>query len=148
MRHAKAQPDAETDFLRPLSKRGHEQAAQCAQWIESLPFVVDAALVSAALRTTQTWEGLQIECAVKFTQDAYTDHVETLVHLVREFGAEAESLLLVGHNPGISDLAFANGYAQELSPCTAVVVEITTDWSQFGLIEGTPAQVFIPSKND
>ncbi len=144
MRHAKADPHAETDFLRPLSRRGHQQAQECAKWIRKLPFEIDVALVSSALRTAQTWEELNLECSVNLLDDAYNASAETLVHLIREFAGDSQTLLVVGHNPGISDLAFANGYPTELSTCASVVIECSADWNQFGLIEGLPAQTFNP----
>ena len=144
VRHAKAEPNAETDFLRPLSRRGHQQARECAKWIRKLPFEIDVALVSSALRTAQTWEELNLGCPVNLLDDAYNASAETLVHLIREFAGTSQTVLIVGHNPGISDLAFANGYPTELSTCASVLIELTTDWNQFGLIEGSPAATFNP----
>ena len=144
LRHAKAEKIAETDFVRPLSRRGHEQAKECAFWITQLPFSIDCAIVSTAMRTNETWRELNLKCPVTFTDEAYNASAEQLVHLIRHVDLGAENILVIAHNPGVTDLAFANGFSGELSTCSAVVIEIDTPASQFGLIEGNPAQTFTP----
>jgi len=147
LRHAKAEKLAQTDHERPLSDRGHEQVQQCARWLSALPFVIDSAMVSASMRTTQTWQELQLRCPVQITEEAYNASAEQWVHLIRECQNEVENLLIIGHNPGLSDLAFANGYAEELSTCSAVVIELEQAWTQFGLHDGKSAQTFVPERN-
>jgi len=144
LRHAKTEKLAESDKVRRLTERGHDQAKQCAEWIASLPFEIDFAIVSTATRTTQTWEGLHLLCSVKTTDDAYNASAEQWVHLIRECGPEVENLLIIGHNPGVSDLAFAHGFASELSTGAAVVIELAQTWQQFGLHDGQPQQSFVP----
>jgi len=147
LRHAKAEKLAQTDHERPLSDRGHEQAQQCARWVSALPFAIDSAIVSASMRTTQTWQDLQLRCPVKITEEAYNASAEQWVHLIRECELEVDTLLIVGHNPGVSDLAFAYGYAGELSTCAAVVIELAQAWPEFGLHDGKSVQVFVPERS-
>lgn len=147
LRHAKAEKFAVTDHARPLSDRGHEQAHQCSKWIHELPFVIESAIVSSSTRTAQTCQDLKLNCSVQLAAAAYNASAEQWVHLIRECQNEVENLLIVGHNPGLSDLAFAHGYAGELSTCAAVVIELEPDWQQFGLHAGKPAQTFVPERN-
>lgn len=148
LRHAKAEKLAQTDFARPLSPRGHEQVLQCATWLDTLAFEIDSAIVSSSMRTTQTWQDLQLSCQLQVTDDAYNASAEQWVHLIRECGHEVNTLLIVGHNPGLSDLAFANGYAGELSTCAAVVIELKESWQQFGLQDGNVIQTFAPERSN
>ena len=148
MRHAKAEKLAQTDHERQLSDRGHEQAQQCANWISTLPFAIDSAIVSSSMRTTQTWQDLQLRCPVQITNDAYNASAEQWVHLIRECAPAVENLLIVGHNPGVSDLAFAHGFASELSTGAAVVIELAQSWEQFGLHDGQPKQSFVPERTN
>ncbi len=147
LRHAKTEKLAETDKVRRLTERGHEQAKQCAKWIASLPFEIDSAIVSTATRTTQTWEELGLSCPVKFSDDAFNASAEDWVHLIRGCTEDVETLLFVGHSPGVTDLAFAHGFTGELSPCDAVVIELDEPWQQFGLHGGRVAQTFEPERN-
>ncbi len=56
MRHAKAEPYAETDADRELTRRGHDDAAEVGRFLADIGIRPDSALVSSALRTRQTWE--------------------------------------------------------------------------------------------
>ena len=145
LRHAKAEQFAETDHARPLSNRGHQQAKECSEWLKTLPFTIDHALVSSSKRTTETWEDLKINSTVTISDDAYNASAEDLVHLIRHTNNGSLNLLVVAHNPGVSDLAFANGFAGELSTCSAVVIECEGELVQFGLIESKPAETFRPA---
>lgn len=144
LRHAKAEKMAETDFARKLTDRGHEQARECAQWIKELPFTIDHAIVSSSARTRETWDDLKLKCPVTFSDDAYNASAEQLVHLVRHTDDNSQTVLVIAHNPGVSDLAFANGFGGELATCAAVVIEVDQTLAQFGLVDGLPAQVFEP----
>jgi len=148
LRHAKAEKLAQTDFARPLSPRGHDQAKQCAKWLQTLPFTIDSAIVSSSARTSSTWDDLNLNCPVHFADDAYNASAEQWVHLIRECGQEVNTLLIVGHNPGVSDLAFAHGYAGELSTCAAVVIELKESWQHVGLQGGRTAQTFVPERSN
>lgn len=148
LRHAKTEKLAESDKVRRLTERGHDQAKQCAEWIASLPFEIDFAIVSTATRTTQTWEVFELACPVQFSDDAYNASAEQWVHLIRECGPEVENLLIIGHNPGVSDLAFAHGFASELSTGAAVVIELAQTWQHFGLHGGRVSQTFEPERNN
>lgn len=147
LRHAKTEKLAETDKVRRLTERGHEQAKQCAKWIANLPFEVNLAVVSTATRTTQTWEELDLKCPVEFSDDAYNASAEDWVHLIRGVDEDIQTLLFVGHSPGVSDLAYAHGFTGELSPCNAVVLELDGSWQQFGLHGGRVAQTFVPERH-
>ena len=56
MRHAKAEASAPSDFERRLTDRGHADAEETGAWLGGQDVVPDDALISAAVRTTQTWE--------------------------------------------------------------------------------------------
>ena len=58
MRHAKAEQGGPSDFERQLTDRGMADAAAAGTWLAERGVVPDHALVSAAVRTQQTWEAL------------------------------------------------------------------------------------------
>ena len=58
MRHAKAEAWGESDQGRALEPRGRDDAAAAGRWLAERGFVPDHALVSAAVRTVETWEAV------------------------------------------------------------------------------------------
>ena len=58
MRHAKAEQSGPSDFERQLSDRGTVDATEAGQWLANRGVEPHQALVSAAVRTQQTWEAV------------------------------------------------------------------------------------------
>lgn len=109
MRHAKAEQDGPTDFERPLAARGHRDAAEAGAWLASIGVAPDHALVSAALRTQQTWaavcDGAGWTLAPDLDRGLYAAGPETAIDLIRLVPAEATCAVVVGHNPTVAYLA-------------------------------------------
>jgi phosphohistidine phosphatase len=120
LRHAKTEHDAPSghDQDRRLDDRGRLDAAAIGAWIGRHPPLPDAILVSTAVRARQTWEiaGQAIKDAIR-EQAASKWQVELLDAI---YGAEPGQLLqiirmaevtnpahllVVGHNPGMHELA-------------------------------------------
>ena len=110
MRHGKAEPKAASgeDFDRALVKRGRIEAAETGRRLASAGFVPDLALVSAAKRALETWRA-----AVPAFPAAHVEEVRALFHanptdtIALAEAAGAETVMVVGHNPGMHALAFA-----------------------------------------
>ena len=72
---------------------------------------VDLAMVSPAERARSTWELASAELAAppptRFEERAYAASGSALLGLVRELPDEVQTAVLVGHNPGLEDLASA-----------------------------------------
>jgi phosphohistidine phosphatase len=112
LRHAKSSWDdpALPDHARPLNARGRRAAAAIAQAMRELGLAPDIVLVSSARRTLQTLEALTPfeDAALIEPMDAlYLAHWRRLLDAIREVPETARSLLLVGHNPGLHELALA-----------------------------------------
>lgn len=105
MRHAKSDwsTAAESDHARPLNKRGRASATALGEWLRGKGWLPDAVLCSTALRTRQTLDGLRLTCPARFLDALYHADPETMLGALRE--AEGETVLMLGHNPGIADLA-------------------------------------------
>jgi len=110
LRHAKterAQP-GEPDRGRVLTTRGRADAPIIGAYMARHGLVPDFALVSPAARTQETWK-LMLPCFGKTPKSAseeriYNATAEQLMALIAETDA-AHALLVVGHNPGMHDLA-------------------------------------------
>jgi phosphohistidine phosphatase len=109
MRHAKAEQLGPTDLERELSQRGREDSAAAGRWLAEQPIVPDHALVSAAVRTQQTWESLAEAAGWSleptFDRGLYAAGPDTAFDLMREAPDEARTLLVIGHNPTIAVVA-------------------------------------------
>ena len=110
LRHAKSSWDDASlaDRDRPLAPRGHKAAERMAGHLRSSGPAVDLVLCSSALRTTETLEhvGRAFGDAEMVVEDGlYGATDEELLDRLRRIPEDAEGVALVGHNPGIQDLA-------------------------------------------
>ena len=110
IRHAKAGEGA-VDRDRPLADRGVAEAPAVGRWLAQRRIAPDRVVVSPARRARQTWELAAAEVgptAAPVRDDrVYRNTVEDLLDVIRETPAEVTTLVVVGHNPGIQDLALA-----------------------------------------
>ena len=111
MRHAKSDWDsgASTDFERPLSKRGQHDAPMMGEWMHSQGLKPDHILSSPATRAKTTaslvCETLDIPISkIEQDQRIYEASLDDLLNILKEQPADTETVLLVGHNPGMDEL--------------------------------------------
>lgn len=112
LRHAKSSWDDPrlADHARPLNARGRRAADAMAGAMRDLGLVPDAVVVSSARRTLQTLEALREMLdgpAVLPMDDLYLAPWPAMLDLLRQTPDATRSLLLLGHNPGLHDLALA-----------------------------------------
>jgi phosphohistidine phosphatase len=122
LRHAKAAVDSDTgqDFDRPLAPRGREDAPVVGKALADAGAEPELALVSAAKRTRETWELVSAAfpgVEARFLDELYDETAETLLHLVEH--AKVARLMIVGHNPGLQELAIR--LARRNTPLDAAV---------------------------
>jgi len=108
-RHAKSSWDdpAVADHDRPLNTRGKSAAADLGQWLASRGHLPDVVLCSDAVRTQQTWTGIQpmLGAAPELVLKPALYHAGPDVMLAVLRHATAQSVMMVGHNPGIAEFA-------------------------------------------
>src|SRR5215469_7099486 len=109
LRHAKsAWPDV-PDHERPLARRGERDAPVMGGWLRAAGHVPDRVLCSTARRARETWQLAQPELGadppVSFEQRIYQASAAQLLGLVREEPSAVKTLLVVGHDPAIHELA-------------------------------------------
>ncbi|MBK5565111.1 histidine phosphatase family protein [Ensifer sp. SSB1] len=110
LRHAKsAWPDGVTDINRPLGERGRKAAPLTGMYMAGHKLVPDLALVSTAKRAQETWQlvaaTLPSEVAVENTRAIYEVGAPQILSVLRATDPAVRTLLIVGHNPGMEDLA-------------------------------------------
>lgn len=109
LRHAKSdRPAGIRDLDRPLNPRGRRAAPLVGAYMAGEGLVPDHVLVSPSQRTRETWEAVAESLGHpphKVAQDIYEAPVESLLAVIRAAPDEARTLLVIGHNPGLQDLA-------------------------------------------
>ena len=109
LRHAKAERAraGEKDHSRALSKRGRRDAEEMGRRIAESGERPDLLLCSTSERTRQTWDRVQPALAdrikTRFVRALY--EADDYLDILRAEGGDAQSVLLIGHNPAIQGTA-------------------------------------------
>lgn len=112
LRHAKATPSTgRQDYDRALIERGRRDAAKIAAFVAEIGLIPDLVVYSSAERTRETaaivlkaWPRRVEARAEPALYDAARPAIQ---QIVRALPDTAPSVMLVGHNPGVADLANA-----------------------------------------
>lgn len=111
LRHAKAEPAAVggDDHARPLIERGRDDACLIAQYMRSQELEPDLILSSSSKRTVETAEivttSLVITPPVDILDTLYLAEPDVMLAVVRGSPEKVRTAMLVGHNPGMEQLA-------------------------------------------
>ncbi|MEH3122838.1 MAG: histidine phosphatase family protein [Sphingomonas phyllosphaerae] len=165
LRHAKSGWDdpVARDFDRPLNARGRRAAVTMGRHLRDLRLTFDRVVASPAARVDETIvevaRGLGRALTPTWDRRLYLAAPTTLLDVVHECEPAAESLLLVGHNPGLEELtlllvpddASALRLAAEEKYPTATLAEITfdaDDWAAVGVGRGRLTRFIRPRDVD
>ena len=129
------------DHDRPLAKRGRRQAPDAGRWLAVNVESIDLAVVSTARRARTTWDLVSDELEkppeTRHDAAAYAASVSELLDIVRDLDEALGTVVLVGHNPGIEDLAETlTGHSVPMPTSALAVVELTTIWDGVGRVRG------------
>ena len=116
LRHADASPGDADDHERPLSARGQAEAASIGQKLGSTRAMLSAVLCSSALRTRETLDALReaeafeasppdVAPGIRIEEVLYLASTRQMLARLQQLPSDTSSALLIGHNPGIYDLA-------------------------------------------
>ena len=131
------------DFDRPLADRGREACAIIGNYIKEKGIDFDLALVSTALRTRETIELIkeraELGAEVRYDERIYEATTSQLLEVISQVDNDRQSVLLVGHNPGIQDLlAVLTGEHVTVSTATFAKIGINAaEWSANLVNNGT-----------
>lgn len=110
-RHAKAErshPGME-DRARVLEGRGRKDAAKIGAYMASHALVPDQVLTSPSARTQETWRfastAFRTPPNVSAIERLYDASAHTILAVIKGAAPTAHTLLIVGHNPGLHELA-------------------------------------------
>lgn len=149
LRHAKsAWPEGFDDAERPLGDRGRRDAPAAGRWLREHVPDIGCVVCSPATRTTQTWHLAKAELGAtpEFRTEPriYAATVRDLLTVIHGLPDEVQTAMLVGHNPGLTELVWelsrsefglktagiavlrGEGEWVEVAPHWATLVESTT----------------------
>jgi phosphohistidine phosphatase len=108
-RHGKAVlHDEAPDFERGLTTRGERESAEMGRSLAADHVHPDLALVSPATRTRATWDAAKAAFEMvetRYDKALYLSDTGRLLRLIRQVEDSAMTLVIVGHNPSLHDLA-------------------------------------------
>lgn len=138
LRHGKSDWSGdEPDHLRPLARRGRRQVPEAGRWLADHVGSIDLAVVSSAERTRETWRlaaaELEVPPPVREDDRVYAASARALLGVLRDVPAEARTVVLVGHNPGVEDLLESlTGRWVSMPTSALAVVDVPGPWSEVG----------------
>lgn len=156
LRHAKSSWDdtALSDFERPLNKRGFQTAPLMGEVMKKNQFHPNLILSSPAKRAAQTAvlikEAAQIHSEIQFDKRIYEASSARLLEIVSERDEQIESILLVGHNPGLEGLIkFLTSEIQPMPTAALAVIDLMiAKWSEINSPTGKLRTLIRPKEMD
>lgn len=133
MRHSKTEPTNNNtiDFDRKLTQNGIQDAKKMGKYLAN-KVKPDVMLVSSAQRTRQTWTNIH-ECwgniPTKFDSNLYLASSEFIWNQIQNLDSLLDTVLILGHNPGISEVINRiPKFRIDILPTSGVVcIEFNTD---------------------
>jgi phosphohistidine phosphatase len=106
LRHAKsAYPEGVADHDRPLAPRGQREAGLAGDWLRANLPAIDAVLCSTATRARETLAHTAIDAPVRYVDRLYDAVPGTVIDEINHVGDDAAVLLVVAHEPTMSQMA-------------------------------------------
>jgi phosphohistidine phosphatase len=120
LRHAKSDyPAGVADHDRPLAPRGVREARLAGDWLRAHAPAVDAVLCSTATRTRETLARTRIDAPVDFVDRLYDATPGAVIEEINGVDADVETLLVIGHEPAMSQVALGLATADGSNPTAA-----------------------------
>lgn len=157
-RHAKSSWDdpLTPDHDRPLNERGKAAAADLGQWLASRGYVPDEVYCSDALRTRKTWSGiapaLPGTAVLELKPALYHAGADVMMAVLRH--AKADTVMIIGHNPGIAEFAAKlvaqaprNAEFQRYPTGATLVADFAVaSWEELGWGQGVVDDFIVPKE--
>ncbi len=146
-RHAKAEraEAGESDRERALNERGSKDASRIGAYMAGHALHPDRVVISPSLRTQETWKhaktAFRPQPEAQTVDRLYDAMPKAIFDVIKDTPASARSLLVIGHNPGLHELALmliASGdteareqLREKLPTCGLAIIDFPADdWSK------------------
>ncbi len=152
MRHAKSDwgDPRLSDHARPLNRRGRHSATVLGKWLRAQNLVPDQILCSSAVRAQETCARLKLPEMPELLDGLYMAEPDGMLAALR--CATGDTVLMIGHNPGIAEFAHLLVAAppdherfDDYPTGATLVARFDTDgWCNLSPGTGTPLHFVIP----
>jgi phosphohistidine phosphatase len=159
MRHAKAEPFAASDHVRPLTDRGRAAANDVGEHLRRTQVLPEYAVVSSALRTRETWDAVAesaglTDVEVVLDDAVFTGSVDVVLETLAAAPEAATTVMFVGHNPtaaylchylddGDGDPEAVSELLQGFPPGAVAVLEVSVPWAELGAETGRVVDFYV-----
>jgi phosphohistidine phosphatase len=139
MRHAKSDyPAGVVDHERPLAPRGVREAGLAGEWLQSSVPRIDAVLCSTANRARETLSRTGLDAPVTFAERLYDAVPGTIIDEIKRADDEVTTLLVIGHEPAISNVALGLAGAPGSSQAAAERISTKFPTSAIAVLQVDP----------
>lgn len=153
LRHAKSswEDPSLADYDRPLNDRGRRAAPFMGKLMQEKGLVPDIILSSTAKRAWQTTELLKqaadFKSEITFDERIYEASPGSLQQVVSEIDGH-DSVMLVGHNPGIEGfIRYLTGKVEPMPTAALAIIHLSIDrWNEIKNDCGRVQQIFRPKE--
>lgn len=136
MRHAKSswKDTSIIDFDRPLNKRGLHDAPLIGSLLKSKKINIELIISSPAKRAKETAKILANELVFKgyiiFDEEIYEATLDQLISKIKNLDENINRVMLIGHNPGLTNLAnyLSKEFITNIPTCGVVALTIEKSW--------------------
>lgn len=142
------------DFERPLNDRGERDAPFMGELLNKHNIKPDLVISSNAKRAILTVENIcsKIEYPIEnieFRKDIYEAAGSELLEIIKSVSNKHDSLMMVGHNPGMTTLSnyLTGEFIDNIPTCGIVSIEFICDaWNEIGMDAGKLKWFEFPGK--
>ncbi|MDC0431223.1 histidine phosphatase family protein [Paracoccaceae bacterium] len=152
MRHTKSDWHLNLpDHARPLNKRGRRASTALGTWLRHNQYLPDEIISSTANRTLETCDRLKLGTQPRTSGKLYLASHDTMLDVLRT--ATSDTVLMLGHNPGIYAFAHAllasypnhRRFEDYPSGATLIAEFKQTEWLQIKWGTGQPNAFVTPA---
>lgn len=155
LRHAKSswRDLAIDDFDRPLNNRGLKDAPLMGQMLSKKNIIVDTVISSPAKRAIDTariiTNNLGYTKNIILDKNIYDASLSTLLSTIRNFDDNLKKIMLIGHNPGLTNLSnyLTKYFIENIPTCGVVALEFDKSWKDINPKDGNIIFFEYPKKN-
>lgn len=153
LRHAKSDAPSFTqeDKLREISDKGKKAISKIKHWLEEEALIPDFVLVSSALRAQQTFKRLCPDQKIphQISDELYLASADQIKRLLKQIPEHYQRVMVIGHNPGLHDLASQLTNAQPahtlLFPTSTLAhIVLPSNWEMLSQGEGKLVHLIKP----
>lgn len=159
IRHAKAESarGGQTDWDRALEPSGQRDALEMTRRLSVRGDKFERVLSSPAVRSASTAQLIvsalgEEPSLIEYDERLYLATYKVMLAVINERGGTAQHLAVVGHNPGITELAnqlSCERAVDNLPTCGVYTLEFNeSDWGSVTWANGVNAQLDYPARRD